>query len=83
MAALTEKITGHVSRTGPKGGFQLADTQFLTDHLSQFGVEEVPRHIYKRQLAAAITERAEWAPPDRIFRGSEALAALGIGSAVA
>ena len=41
------------------GGYRLADTQFLTEHLSQFGVEEVPRHIYKRQLAAAITERVD------------------------
>lgn len=63
------------------GGYRLADTQFLTEHLSQFGVEEMPRHIYKRHLAAAITERAEWGPPDRVFRGAEALAALGIGRA--
>ncbi|UYW27244.1 leucyl/phenylalanyl-tRNA--protein transferase [Methylorubrum extorquens] len=63
------------------GGYRLADTQFLTEHLSQFGVEEMPRHIYKRHLAAAITERAEWGPPDQVFRGAEALAALGIGRA--
>lgn len=65
------------------GGYRLADTQFLTEHLSQFGVEEVPRHIYKRQLAAAIAERAAWGPADRVFRGAEALAALGIGGAEA
>lgn len=41
----------------------------------------MPRHIYKRHLAAAITERAEWGPPDQVFRGAEALAALGIGRA--
>lgn len=61
-------------------GYRLADTQFITEHLSQFGVEEVPRHIYKRQLSAAIAEQAEWGPPDRALSGTEALAALGIGS---
>ena len=61
------------------GGYRLADTQFLTDHLSQFGVEEVPRHIYKRRLADAVREPADWNvwPGGVEIGGAYALAALG------
>ncbi|WP_375409291.1 leucyl/phenylalanyl-tRNA--protein transferase [uncultured Methylobacterium sp.] len=61
------------------GGYRLADTQFVTDHLLQFGAEEVPRHIYKRRLADAIAADADWTvwPIDNPTPGSQALAALG------
>lgn len=61
------------------GGYRLADTQFLTDHLSQFGAEELPRHIYKRRLAEAITQGADWHvwPGDGSVGGRAVLAALG------
>ncbi|WP_264046547.1 leucyl/phenylalanyl-tRNA--protein transferase [Methylobacterium flocculans] len=61
------------------GGYRLADTQFVTDHLSQFGAEEVPRHIYKRRLAEAIGQSANWDvwPGDGSLRGRDVLAALG------
>ncbi|MCE4225313.1 leucyl/phenylalanyl-tRNA--protein transferase [Methylobacterium sp. C25] len=61
------------------GGYRLADTQFLTDHLSQFGVEEVPRHVYKRRLNEAVAREADWAvwPRDRAVSGADVLAALG------
>ena len=64
------------------GGYRLADTQFLTDHLSQFGVEELPRHIYKRRLAAAVGQSADWQiwPRDAPVGGAFALAALGSAS---
>jgi leucyl/phenylalanyl-tRNA--protein transferase len=42
------------------GGFRLLDTQFVTGHLAQFGAEEIPRELYKRQLAAAVDEPAVW-----------------------
>ncbi|HEY1412933.1 MAG TPA: leucyl/phenylalanyl-tRNA--protein transferase [Rhodopila sp.] len=42
------------------GGFQLLDTQFVTAHLAQFGAEEIPRDIYKQQLAAAVDQPAVW-----------------------
>lgn len=60
------------------GGYHLADTQFVTDHLQQFGAEEVPRHVYKRRLADAIGHTADWNvwPRDVIIDGSTALAAL-------
>ncbi len=40
------------------GGFRLLDTQFVTDHLRQFGAIEIPRTQYRRRLAAAIAARA-------------------------
>jgi leucyl/phenylalanyl-tRNA--protein transferase len=42
------------------GGFKLLDTQFVTAHLAQFGAEEIPRELYKQQLAAAVDEPAIW-----------------------
>ena len=36
------------------GGFQLLDTQFVTEHLTQFGAMEIPRAEYQECLAAAI-----------------------------
>ncbi|MBL6079315.1 leucyl/phenylalanyl-tRNA--protein transferase [Belnapia sp. T18] len=42
------------------GGFILLDSQFLTEHLAQFGAHEIPRPDYKRRLAQAVTMRAEW-----------------------
>ena len=35
------------------GGFQLLDTQFLTEHLQQFGATEISRADYRRRLAKA------------------------------
>ncbi|HEY0184872.1 MAG TPA: leucyl/phenylalanyl-tRNA--protein transferase [Rhodopila sp.] len=42
------------------GGFRLLDTQFVTAHLAQFGAEEIPREIYKLQLAEAVDYPAAW-----------------------
>ena len=36
------------------GGFKLLDTQFVTDHLRQFGAEEIPARIYLARLDAAL-----------------------------
>jgi leucyl/phenylalanyl-tRNA--protein transferase len=47
------------------GGFRLLDTQFVTEHLAQFGAIEVPRDAYKALLAAAVDTPARWiAAPD-------------------
>jgi len=42
------------------GGYQLLDAQFQTEHLSQFGTEEIARADYKRRLARAIETPARW-----------------------
>lgn len=44
------------------GGFTLLDTQFITEHLAQFGTEEIPREAYRTQLDRAMTEHAEFMP---------------------
>jgi leucyl/phenylalanyl-tRNA--protein transferase len=36
------------------GGYRLLDTQFMTEHLRQFGAEEIPRGTYHRRLEAAL-----------------------------
>jgi len=36
------------------GGYRLLDAQFITEHLAQFGAEEIPRAEYQGQLADAL-----------------------------
>jgi len=42
------------------GGFQLLDAQFMTEHLSQFGAEEIGRLAYHRRLAKALKVEADF-----------------------
>jgi leucyl/phenylalanyl-tRNA--protein transferase len=42
------------------GGFRLLDTQFVTNHLAQFGAIEVARDAYKALLAASVDVPARW-----------------------
>lgn len=42
------------------GGYQLLDAQFMTDHLRQFGAEEISRREYHRQLAKALAVDADF-----------------------
>jgi leucyl/phenylalanyl-tRNA---protein transferase len=47
------------------GGFRLLDTQFITEHLAQFGAIEIPRDAYRLKLANSLDIRARWLPaPD-------------------
>ena len=39
------------------GGYRLLDTQFVTDHLRQFGVIEIPARVYLEQLENAISHQ--------------------------
>jgi leucyl/phenylalanyl-tRNA--protein transferase len=66
-----------------RGGFTLLDTQFVTEHLAQFGAIEVPRREYKALLRNAIDRQANWFswPQNRTVSGTEALAALSGASA--
>lgn len=43
-----------------RGGFVLLDTQFLTEHLSQFGAIDISRRVYRHRLALALTVDADW-----------------------
>lgn len=40
------------------GGFQLLDTQFVTEHLQRFGAIELTRAVYRRRLERALGLRA-------------------------
>jgi len=42
------------------GGYQLLDTQFVTEHLARFGVAEVPRADYLRLLARALKAHCDF-----------------------
>ena len=41
-----------------KQGFQIFDTQFINDHLKQFGIYEIPQAEYKENLAKALQKEA-------------------------
>jgi leucyl/phenylalanyl-tRNA--protein transferase len=43
-----------------KGGYTLLDTQFVTEHLAQFGAIEIPRRDYLRLLAQALDRPASF-----------------------
>ena len=42
------------------GGFCLLDTQFVTDHLKQFGAREISRAAFHRQLEQSLQGRGEF-----------------------
>lgn len=43
-----------------KGGFTLLDTQFINDHLLQFGAYEIPRNEYLEKLQKAVAQKADF-----------------------
>lgn len=43
-----------------KGGFTLLDTQFVNDHLQQFGVYELPHRDYMKELREAVKRDADF-----------------------
>jgi leucyl/phenylalanyl-tRNA--protein transferase len=61
-----------------RGGFVLLDTQFLTDHLINFGAVEVSRAAYHRLLKEALTVEADFYSFDSA--ASEAASPSGSGS---
>src|SRR5471030_785724 len=60
------------------GGYQLLDTQYVTDHLKTFGAVEVPKRRYHRMLEDAIIGEADFGalPLGRPLSGAQALARL-------
>jgi leucyl/phenylalanyl-tRNA--protein transferase len=55
------------------GGFELLDTQFLTDHLTTFGATEVPQERYGKLLASAVRQSADMSVFARTLSGAEAV----------
>ena len=60
------------------GGFQLLDTQFVTDHLSTLGAVAVRKQTYHLMLAEAVASQADFLaiPPSKPLGGRDALALL-------
>ena len=56
-----------------RGGWNLLDAQFLTDHLSQFGAVETPQAAYLRLLKVALKDEADTASLTLPMAGTEAV----------
>ena len=59
------------------GRYRLLDTQFLTEHLSQFGAVDIPRADYKRRLHKALEHDADFYRFPAYADGESALQAIG------
>ena len=59
------------------GGFELLDTQFVTDHLARFGVVEVPRSEYHKLLESALQQSAKFRCFDQDWSEPESLPVSG------
>lgn len=76
----TSKIAlAHLLARLVAGGFTLLDTQFVTDHLRQFGAVEVDRVAFQTKLEAALKVTGDFyaLPPD--ISSLRALDVLGMG----
>jgi leucyl/phenylalanyl-tRNA--protein transferase len=62
------------------GGFELLDTQFITDHLLQFGTTEIARADYRRRLARAWPRQADFYRLATGATGEDALQAINQAS---
>jgi leucyl/phenylalanyl-tRNA--protein transferase len=54
-------------------GFTLLDTQFMTDHLANFGAIEIAKAEYRTRLAAALEQQADLPGTPRYMDGAAAL----------
>ncbi len=58
------------------GGYTLLDTQFMTEHLAQFGAQEISRRTYRRRLAAALPIQADFYAMEPYPPGAAVLQAI-------
>lgn len=63
------------------GGYRLLDAQFQTEHLAQFGSEEIPRETYQVRLASALAVDGDFGALDRVFGAATGPAAGGVTGA--
>ncbi|MET0431394.1 MAG: leucyl/phenylalanyl-tRNA--protein transferase [Hyphomicrobium sp.] len=61
----------HLAARLIRGGFTLLDTQFVTDHLRQFGTIELDRMTFQRELEAALEKDADFYALPREASGAE------------
>jgi len=62
------------------GQYRLLDAQFMTDHLSQFGGVTLTRAAYRKRLAAAIAQDADFFRLEAYAGGSAVLQAISQAS---
>jgi leucyl/phenylalanyl-tRNA---protein transferase len=62
------------------GGFELLDTQFLTDHLASLGADEISRADYAGRLASALSAEADFGRLDRYAGGAAAMQVISQAS---
>ena len=53
----------HLVAIMKNGGYRLLDTQFITDHLVQFGAVELPHKDYMQDLGDALSHLGRFGPP--------------------
>ena len=58
------------------GGYQLLDTQFVTEHLARFGAREIPRETYQLRLQAALDKHANFYSTPAEVDGSSAMQSI-------
>jgi leucyl/phenylalanyl-tRNA--protein transferase len=58
------------------GGFSLLDTQFVTDHLKQFGAVEIGRQDFHQQLEKALAHKADFSAMPKDANPEEVLGRL-------
>ena len=63
----------HLAARLRAGGFKLLDTQFVTEHLRQFGTGEVPREQFHGLLEAALKDDADFLAMPKHTSGADAL----------
>ncbi len=61
----------HLAARLIRGGFTLLDTQFVTDHLRQFGTIELDRMMFQRELESALEKDANFFTLPRDASGAE------------
>jgi leucyl/phenylalanyl-tRNA--protein transferase len=59
------------------GGFQLLDTQFLTEHLASFGAIEISARDYRGVLGAAVSDSADFFAGDDAGAGERGFGPSG------
>ena len=55
------------------GRYQLLDTQFITEHLTQFGVRDISRQDYQRRLGLALNRDSDFYQLPTYAAGAEVL----------
>ena len=62
------------------GRFRLLDTQFMTEHLAQFGAVEISRALYRKKLAEALAREADFYHLPAYADGASVLQAISQAS---